>query len=56
MDQQLDKIVRDSNKIAGEEATGLMAGDVKAKLFNGLGAKSTKSEGAVVEMAEAGTS
>lgn len=56
MDQQLDKVVRDSNKIAGEEVTGLMAGDVKAKLFNGLGAKSTKTEGAVVEMAEASTS
>jgi COP9 signalosome complex subunit 5 len=37
MDQQLEKVVRDSNKIAGEEMTGLMAGDVKAKLFNGLG-------------------
>lgn len=37
MDQQLDKVVKDSNKIAGEEATGLMAGEVKAKLFNGLG-------------------
>lgn len=36
-DQQLEKVVRDSNKIAGEEATGLMAGEVKAKLFNGLG-------------------
>jgi COP9 signalosome complex subunit 5 len=37
VDQQLEKVVRDSNKIAGEEMTGLMAGDVKAKLFNGLG-------------------
>jgi COP9 signalosome complex subunit 5 len=36
-DQQLEKVVRDSNKISGEEVTGLMAGDVKAKLFNGLG-------------------
>ncbi|KAH6724180.1 JAB1/Mov34/MPN/PAD-1 ubiquitin protease-domain-containing protein [Leptodontidium sp. MPI-SDFR-AT-0119] len=36
-DQQLEKVVRDSNKIAGEEVTGLMAGEVKAKLFNGLG-------------------
>jgi len=36
-DQQLEKVVRDSSKIAGEEMTGLMAGDVKAKLFNGLG-------------------
>lgn len=37
MDQQLEKVVRDSNKITGEELTGLMAGEVKAKLFNGLG-------------------
>jgi len=36
-DQQLEKVVRDGNKIAGEEVTGLMAGEVKAKLFNGLG-------------------
>lgn len=36
-DSQLDKVVRDSNKIAGEEVTGLLAGDVKAKLFNGVG-------------------
>jgi COP9 signalosome complex subunit 5 len=36
-DQQLDKVLKDSNKIAGEEMTGLMAGEVKAKLFNGLG-------------------
>jgi len=45
MDQQLEKVVRDSNKIAGEERTGLMAGEVKAKLFNGLGdsSKSQKS-------------
>jgi len=37
MDQQLEKIIKDSNKIAGEEMMGLMAGDVKAKIFNGLG-------------------
>ena len=37
-DTQLDKVVRDSNKIAGEEITGLLAGEVKAKLFNGVGA------------------
>ena len=36
-DSQLDKVIRDSNKIAGEEITGLLAGDVKAKLFNGVG-------------------
>lgn len=37
VDLQLEKVVRDGNKIAGEEMTGLMAGEVKAKLFNGLG-------------------
>lgn len=36
-DQQLEKVVKDSNKIASEELVGLMAGDVKAKLFNGVG-------------------
>ena len=33
-DTQLDKVIRDSNKIAGEEVTGLLASEVKAKLFN----------------------
>lgn len=37
-DTQLDKVIRDSNKIAGEEKTGLLANEVKAKLFNGVGA------------------
>jgi len=37
VDEKMDKAVRDSNKIAGEEMTGLMAGEIKAKLFNGLG-------------------
>jgi len=41
-DLQLEKIVKDSNKIAGEERMGLMAGEVKAKLFNGLGETSSK--------------
>ncbi|KAL2075601.1 hypothetical protein VTL71DRAFT_544 [Oculimacula yallundae] len=36
-DQALEKVVKDSNKIAGEELSGLMAGEVKARLFNGLG-------------------
>ena len=40
-DTQLDKVIRDSNKIAGEEVTGLMASEVKAKLFNGVGATAT---------------
>ncbi|MCJ1275154.1 COP9 signalosome catalytic subunit rri1 [Puttea exsequens] len=37
-DTQLDKVIRDSNKIASEEITGLLASDVKAKLFNSVGA------------------
>lgn len=37
LEQQLEKVVRDSKKIAGEERNGLMAGEVKANLFNGLG-------------------
>ncbi|KAL8735948.1 MAG: hypothetical protein Q9166_000510 [cf. Caloplaca sp. 2 TL-2023] len=42
-DSALDKIVRDSNKIAGEEITGLLAGDVKSRLFNGIGAPSVEA-------------
>lgn len=37
-DGQLEKIVRDAKKIAGEEVTGLTAGELKANLFNGVGA------------------
>ncbi|KAI9873742.1 MAG: COP9 signalosome catalytic subunit rri1 [Pleopsidium flavum] len=40
-DAQLEKVVRDSNKIAGEEITGLLAGEVKAKLFSGVGTAAT---------------
>ena len=36
-DSQLEKVVKDSNKIAGEEVTGLLAGEIKGKLFNGVG-------------------
>jgi COP9 signalosome complex subunit 5 len=39
-DQEMEKIIKDSKKIAGEEMIGLMAGEVKAQLFNGLGAAS----------------
>ncbi|MCJ1446364.1 MAG: COP9 signalosome catalytic subunit rri1 [Stictis urceolatum] len=35
-DGQLEKVVRDSDKIAGEEDRGLMAGEIKARLFNGI--------------------
>ena len=37
-DTVLDKVIRDSNKITGEEVTGLLASEVKARLFNGVGA------------------
>ena len=43
-DTQLDKVIRDSNKIAGEEITGLMASEVKAKLFNGIGVVNHKGD------------
>lgn len=48
-DVQLEKIVRDSNKIAGEEVAGLLAGEIKAKLFNGLGA-SVQGDSTVMEI------
>lgn len=51
VDEQLEKVVRDSNKIAGEESTGLMANDVKAQLFNGIG--NGQSEAARVSKEEA---
>ena len=40
-DSELEKVIRDSNKIAGEEKTSLLASDVKAKLFNGVGVAAT---------------
>lgn len=46
VDQQMEQIIKASNKIAGEEASGLMAGEIKAKLFNGLGQVAT-ARGAV---------
>ncbi|TVY78576.1 COP9 signalosome complex subunit [Lachnellula suecica] len=49
VDEKIDKAVRDSNKIAGEEMTGLMAGDIKAKLFNGLGDATPQPAAAAVE-------
>ena len=38
VDDQIDKVARDSNLVAASERTGLMAGEVKAKVFAGLGA------------------
>lgn len=43
-DTQLDKVICDSNKIAGEEVTGLLANEVKGKLFNGVGAGHRREE------------
>ncbi|RYP12078.1 hypothetical protein DL765_007493 [Monosporascus sp. GIB2] len=37
-DTQMDMIARTSNTVAMKERQGLMAGEIKAKLFNGLGA------------------
>ncbi|KAF3770292.1 COP9 signalosome complex subunit 5 [Cryphonectria parasitica EP155] len=37
VNQNLDKLARDSKQIAAKEETGLMAVQVKAKIFNGLG-------------------
>ena len=56
IDQQLDKVVKDSNKIAGEELSGLIAGDVKAKLFNGLGEITVKRSVPVAPSVEMATS
>lgn len=62
LDGQLDKVLKDSNKIAGEEMSGLIAGNVKAKLFTGVVEEAVKNapvpkvegtSGAVVEAAAA---
>lgn len=42
IDSQFERVLRDGNKIAGEEMTGLIAGGVKAKLFNGVGEDAAK--------------
>lgn len=49
VDEKMDKAVKDGNKIAGEEMSGLMAGDIKAKLFNGLGKESEAQTSPVKE-------
>lgn len=36
-DQAVEKLARDSKQIAAKERSGMMAVDVKAKIFNGLG-------------------
>jgi COP9 signalosome complex subunit 5 len=46
LEQKLEKVVKGGSKIAGEEITGLMAGEVKAKLFNGLGETSKEKSAA----------
>lgn len=47
-DAQLERIVKDSDKIVSEEVMGQLAGEVKAKLFNGVGA-TVHSEASAVE-------
>lgn len=48
-DQALEKVVRDGNKIAGEEVSGLMVAEIKRKLFYGVGAKSKEDDGTMKE-------
>lgn len=48
LEQKLEKVVKGGSKIAGEEVTGLMAGEVKAKLFNGLGETSKEQNAAAL--------
>lgn len=48
-DNHLEKIVRDSNKIAGEEVAGLLAGEIKAKLFTSAEA-SSRDDSTVMEV------
>lgn len=43
-ESQLDKVLRDSNKIASEEHMGLVAGEIKAQLFNGIGSHEPSEE------------
>ncbi|KAI9930392.1 proteasome regulatory particle subunit RPN11 [Aspergillus wentii] len=42
-DQQLDKVVRDGQRIVSEEVKGLLAAEVKTQLFQGIG-ENTKTE------------
>jgi COP9 signalosome complex subunit 5 len=42
-DQQLDKVVRGGQRIVSEEVKGLLASEVKMKLFQGIGDQSTSS-------------
>lgn len=46
VDNELEKLARDGQAVAGKEVQGLMATEVKAKLFNGLGnAQSIPTQG-----------
>ncbi|OQD76391.1 hypothetical protein PENDEC_c004G06435 [Penicillium decumbens] len=42
-DQQLDKVVRGGQRIVSEEVKGLLASEVKMKLFQGIGDQSTST-------------
>lgn len=41
-DEQLEKLVRDSNKIAGEEISGLLASVLKERIFDFTSLRSRK--------------
>jgi COP9 signalosome complex subunit 5 len=41
LDGELEKVARDSQTVAGKEIQGLVATEVKAKIFNGLGGTGT---------------
>ncbi|KAG7108803.1 COP9 signalosome complex subunit 5 like protein [Verticillium longisporum] len=41
VDVAMEKLVRDCSSVSSQERTGLMAGEVKEKLFNGLGTSSS---------------
>ncbi|KAJ9221261.1 hypothetical protein DTO021C3_4440 [Paecilomyces variotii] len=40
-DQQLEKVIRDGQRIVAEEVNGLVAADIKKQLFHGVGEAST---------------
>lgn len=43
-DQKLDKVVRDGQRIVSEEVKGLIASEVKMKLFQGIGENKNKAD------------
>ncbi|KAI9820981.1 MAG: COP9 signalosome catalytic subunit rri1 [Thelocarpon impressellum] len=55
-DAQLDRVVRDTNKITGEEIAGLLAGVVKERLFNGVAVPTKPAASGPAPAPEASTS